>query len=161
MQMHTVMKGPVSYTHLDVYKRQDLSSFITNAQPFLEGVQKIDASSLEGVEKLVSIILALTGAGILDGLTSWLTGGSSIVKFGKQLAEFGPYLSEYANSVKGLDETAIQTSVTAASALSELAEALPNSGGLIGLFAGENDIDTFGEKLPAFGEGLSLIHIYF
>lgn len=133
----------------------DLSSFITNAQPFLDGVQKIDASSLEGVEKLVSIIMTLTGAGILDGLTSWLTGGSSIVKFGKQLAEFGPYLSEYANSVKGLDETAIQTSVTAASALSELAEALPNSGGLVGLFAGENDIDTFGEKLPAFGEGLA------
>ena len=46
-------------------------------------------------------ILILTAANILEGLTSWFTGGSSMTKFGKELAEFGPYRNYY-ESIKVL-----------------------------------------------------------
>ena len=38
--------------------------------------------------------------------------------------------------------------------LAELASKLPNSGGLAGWFAGENDMTAFGEQLVPFGEAL-------
>lgn len=71
----------------------DLSNFMTNIQPFVDGARQIDASVMDGVNALAGAILALTAANILDGLSSWFTGGSSIVKFGEELAEFGPVLN--------------------------------------------------------------------
>ena len=132
----------------------DLSSFMTNATPFLEGAKMIDESSLDGVRALIDIIMALTGANILESLTSWVTGESSLEKFGEEIAAFGPNIKAYADSVKGLDATAVEASINAAKCLSELANNLPNSGGLVGWFAGENDIGTFGEQLIPFGEGM-------
>jgi tape measure domain-containing protein len=132
----------------------DLSAFMTNALPFIMGAKMIDSSSLEGVRSLVDIILALTGANILEGLTSWFTGGSSLTKFGEEIAAFAPSIKSYADTVKDIDASAVEASVNAAKCLSELATNLPNSGGLIGLLAGNNDIGAFGEQLPKLGAGL-------
>lgn len=132
----------------------DLSVFMTNIQPFIEGAKQIDPSAMDGVKSLVGVILALTGANILEGLTSWLTGGSSLTKFGEELASFAPNIKMYADTVKGIDASAVQASAIAAKSLSELASNLPNSGGLAGFFAGENDIGDFGAQLVPFGIGL-------
>lgn len=132
----------------------DLSVFMTNIQPFIEGAKQIDPSAMDGVKSLVGVILALTGANILEGLASWLTGGSSLTKFGEELAAFAPNIKMYADTVKGIDASAVQASAIAAKALSELASNLPNSGGLAGFFAGENDIGDFGIQLVPFGIGL-------
>ena len=132
----------------------DLSSFMTNAMPFIIGAKMIDAASLEGVRSLVDIILLLTGANILEGLTSWFTGGSSLTKFGEEIAAFAPSIKTYADTVKGIDAAAVEASASAAKCLSELASGLPNSGGVVGWFAGENDLDVFAEQLPKLGTGL-------
>lgn len=132
----------------------DLSNFMTSVQPFLDGAKAIDPSALEGVKTLIGIILALTGANILESLTSWLTGGSSLTSFGQEIAAFGPYMKAYADAIAGIDASAVTASATAATALSELAANLPNSGGLVGWFAGENDLGAFGTQLIAFGQGL-------
>ena len=132
----------------------DLSNFMMNIQPFINGASMIDSSTLDGVKSLVGVILALTGANILESLTSWLTGGSSLTKFGEDLAAFGPNMKAYADSISGIDASAVEASANAARALSQLAANLPNSGGLVSWFAGENDISTFGDQLIPFGEGL-------
>ena len=132
----------------------NLSQFMTNLHPFIEGASMFDASTLEGVRALVDVILALTGANILDGIASWITGESSLTKFGEEIAEFGPYIKQYADSVQGIDASAVEASVNAAKCLSELASNLPNSGGLAGFFAGENDIGNFGAQLIPFGIGM-------
>lgn len=132
----------------------DLSAFMTNIQPFVEGARRIDSASFEGVKALAGIILTLTAANILDGLTSWFTGGSSLTKFGEELATFGPHMKQYSDAVKGIDGSAVEASAIAAKSLSELASNLPNSGGLVGWFAGENDIGQFGEQLIPFGKGM-------
>ena len=132
----------------------DLSAFMTNAMPFIYGVKLIDSAALEGVKSLVGVILAITAANVIEGLTSWITGGSSLVTFGEEISEFAPYIKQYADTVKGIDVSAVEASATAAKCLSELAKNLPNSGGLAGWFAGENDIGTFGEQLVPFGEGM-------
>ncbi len=39
-------------------------------------------------------------------------------------------------------------------AMAEMASTIPNSGGSSAFFAGENDMDAFGEQLVPFGEGM-------
>ena len=132
----------------------DLAAFMTNAMPFIEGVKMVDAATLDGAHALVNLVLALTGTSILERLTSWITGGSSLVKFGEEIAAFAPHIKTYADTVKGLDVSAVEASVNAGRCLSELANNLPNSGGLVSLFAGDNSIAEFGEQLITFGEGM-------
>ena len=128
----------------------DLSAFMMNAMPFITGAKLIDSAALDGVKSLVGIILALTGANILDSLTSWFTGGTSLAKYGEEIAAFAPYIKTYADTVKGIDGSAVEASANAAKALGEMAANLPNSGGVAGWFAGENDLGKFGEQLVPF-----------
>lgn len=51
----------------------DLSGFMTNIQPFIQGASAIDPSMMDGVKALAETILILTAANILEGLTSWFT----------------------------------------------------------------------------------------
>ena len=132
----------------------NLSAFMTNLSPFIESAKNLDGSILTNVQTLAETILLLTGAGIIDGITSWLTGGSSLSSFGEQLIPFGEAIKEYGDAVAGINTSGIQQSVDAGKALAELANALPNSGGVAGFFAGENDIDEFAEKLVPFGEAI-------
>lgn len=133
----------------------NLSMFMTNLTPFIEGAKMLDESVLTNVQTLASIILALTGAGILDAVTSWLTGGSSITDFGQQLAAFGPFIKQFADSVAGIDVESVSAAANAGKMMAEMAKTLPNSGGIAGFFAGENDMGAFGSQLVTFGEGIA------
>lgn len=133
---------------------QNLSDFMNNARPFFDGISSIDSSALTGVGTLASAILVLTAANVIDGLTSWLTGGNALVQFGQELAEFAPYFSTYYESIKGVDGTVVEASANAALALAEFANKIPNMGGLASIFAGENSLVSFAEQLTEFGPAL-------
>ena len=133
---------------------KSLSEFMINAGYFFEASKGIDESAMNGIKSLASAMLTLTGAGILQAATSWLTGGNKMIEFGEQLAEFAPYLNKYAKAVSGINVKAIEESGKATKALADVANAIPNTGGLASAFTGNNDIDTWGKKLPAFGRAL-------
>lgn len=133
---------------------KDLSAFMINAMPFITGAKLIDSKVADGVKSLAEVILILTGANILNGLTSWITGGTSIVDFGKDLAKFGPYFKQYYNSIKGINGDVVQASANAAKALAEMASNLPNKGGIVSWFTGDNDLASFGESLVPFGKSM-------
>lgn len=133
----------------------NLSEFMEHLQPFMNSVSKIDESATVGAKNIAETILILTAADIIKGLTSWLTGGSSLTSFASQLEPFGSAMAAYSDAVKGIDSEAVQNSAIAGKALAELAAELPNSGGVVGFFVGNNDMDVFAEQLPAFGDALS------
>ncbi|WP_301889666.1 tape measure protein [Bacteroides caecimuris] len=132
----------------------DLSAFMMNIQPFIEGAKSIDASMMEGVKALSETILILTAADILQGLTSWFTGGSSLSDFAEELVPFGTAMKSYSNAISGINPETVTASATAAKALAEMASNLPNSGGVVGWFMGENDMDEFAAQLVPFGEAM-------
>jgi tape measure domain-containing protein len=132
----------------------NLSMFMTNLSPFIEGAKNIDGSVLSNIQTLTNTILALTGAGLLESITSWLTGESSFAQFGTQLKVFGEAIKGYGDTVSGIDTSGIEASVAAGKALSELAKTLPNSGGLAGMLAGNNDIGDFGTQIISFGNAI-------
>lgn len=132
----------------------DLSAFMTNVQPFIEGATQLNPSMLDGVKALAETILLLTAADILNGLTSWLTGGSSLSDFATQLVPFGEAMRDFSIAIAGMDGELVANAATAGRTLAEMAATLPNSGGVIGFFTGENDMSAFGAQLIPFGEAM-------
>lgn len=133
---------------------KNLSDFMDNARVFFNGVPKLDESSLSGVKALAETILILTAADILQGLTSWLTGGSSLSSFGNQLVPFGESMRDFSHAISDMDGEVVANAATAGKALAEMAATIPNSGGAIGFFAGENDMRVFGKQLVSFGDSM-------
>lgn len=132
----------------------DLSAFMTNVQPFIEGASKIQPSMMEGVKALAETVLILTAADILQGLTSWLTGGSSLSEFGEELVPFGEAMRDFSLAIGNMDGEVVANAAVAGKALAEMASTIPNSGGLVSFFAGENDMEAFGNQLVPFGEAM-------
>lgn len=132
----------------------DLSAFMNNVQPFLQGASQIQPSMMDGVKALVETVLILTAADILQGLTSWLTGGSSLSKFGEELVPFGEAMRDFSLAIGNMDGEIVANAATAGKALAEMAATIPNTGGLVSFFAGENDMTAFGKQLVPFGEAM-------
>ena len=132
----------------------NLAEFMTRATPFFEGAKLIDSSALDGVLKLAAVILALTAADILQGLTSWFTGGTSFVDFGQQLADFAPYFAKYYETIKDIKPDVVEASANAALALAQMANTLPKQGGAVEWFTGKNSITEFAKQLVPFGEAM-------
>ncbi len=134
---------------------QNLSMFMEAMEPFIANAKNIDAGSMDGIGTLAGAILKITAADVLSGISSWIKGSSSMATFTSELVVFGRGLKDFADTLVGVDTNTLTTASEAGKALAEMAKAIPNSGGLAGLFAGNNDIDKFGENLVSFGKSIS------
>ena len=132
----------------------NLASFMTNLQPFIDGAKLIDESVVTGVKSLVGIMLAVTGANLLESITSWVTGGSSVSQFATDIVVLGQGLKGFSDSVAGVSAENVTAAANAAKALADMTAVIPNEGGVVSWFVGENSISKFAEELPTLGQGL-------
>ena len=132
----------------------DLSAFMRNAREFIDGAKLVDSSVVEGVRSLVDVVLAITGANIIQGITSWLTGGADIETFSEQLPILGDGLKGFSDSLGDISPENIVAAASAAKALADMTSSIPNEGGVAAWFAGDNSISKFGNELPELGKGL-------
>ena len=134
---------------------QNLADFMTKAQTFFDAVTSIKPESVQGVAILTDAISTLVGSSFLDGLTTFFSGKSSLVEFGKQLAPFGDNLKAFSDAVADVKPEAITASAEAAKGLADLANNLPKQGGWAQTILGtREDIATFGTQLTTFGRCL-------
>lgn len=136
---------------------KNLTDFMNNARGFIEGANSIQPGSMEGVGELTSAILKLTAANLLNSISNFLGifgGDNSMAKFGSELTAFGMAMKSYGQQVAGLDSAAITASVAAADGLVQLAQKVPNMGGLVSFFTGDNGMAQFGSELTRFGSAL-------
>lgn len=132
----------------------DLSNFMTNIQPFLDGISSINSAMINGIKSLTEVILLLTAANVLDGISSFLTGGRSFSRFAKELKPFGEAMTEFSKEVEGINSDTISSAAIAGKALTELAATVPKTGGLISWFTGNNNMGAFGVQLSLFGRAM-------
>lgn len=132
----------------------DLSAFMNNVQPFIQGASQIQPSMMDGVKALAETVLILTAADILQGLTSFITGGSSLSKFGEELVPFGEAMRDFSLAIGNMDGEIVANAAIAGKALAEMATTIPNTGGVVSFFTGENDMTAFGKQLVPFGEAM-------
>lgn len=134
----------------------ELKQLGTGLKDYGDSVSGIDTSGLDAsvdvAEKLTSVAEAVPNEG---GLISKLVGENSIAKFGSELKQLGTGLKDYADSVSGMKTDGLQSAIDAATDLAELAEILPNTGGVISWFTGDNDLADFGDGLQQFGDAFN------
>ena len=106
----------------------DLSDFMTNIQPFLDGCKGVDESVKTGVQNLAAAMIAIGGAEIVTAISSWFVGDNPISKFADDIGTIGTALNNFATSISGFSETDnanITNATNAAKGLAELVKAVP------------------------------------
>ena len=132
----------------------DLSAFMKNALPFIVLSRMVDPAAMEGCKTLAEMLLILTAADMLDGLTSWLTGGVSFADFGDQLVSLGPSIASFANSVNGINTESVKAATDALKAIIGMANDIPNEGGWAAKLLGDNSLAAFSPQMTTLGNGL-------
>jgi tape measure domain-containing protein len=131
----------------------DLSNFMTNLQPFIEGAKNIDSNVIAGVGYLSAAIIAISVADLINGITSFLQFGSSLADLGTELSKFMVNVLPFvlgANLIKPEMLEGIRT-------LSEVILILSAAGvlnGLASLFGEATSLASFGEQLPDLGKNI-------
>ena len=139
--------GGISFAKLAT----NLSLFGIGIQPFLKSMQGIKPEMVSGVKNLAQAILVLTAADMLDSITSFIFGDNSMEEFANSLEGLGDGLSKFSDKVSGIKPDKVKAGSEALKCIAEAAATLPNSGGVVGFFAGENDIQNFTVHLPDVG----------
>ena len=135
---------------------ENLSSFMENLEPFIEGSKQIDGDTVSGIVNLTKAVAAISGANFLDKLTMSWNGETSIEQFAEKLDVFSDAILDFSDKMSGttIDLEAINQTVKAGEALAGLAEVIPKTGGLKQVFGGENDLAEFGTQLYTFGTAI-------
>lgn len=133
----------------------NLSLFMVGLQPFIDGAKQLSGDTLDGVKSLVAMIAMITAASLLESITSWLTGSSSIDKFASQILVFGNAIVAFSNVVSGkIDKKSVNAAANAGAMIAKMQETLPGTGGVVQWFTGEKNMEDFGNQLVAFGKAI-------
>lgn len=137
----------------------DMNDFADQLIPFGKAMKEY-SDAVEGINADAVTNSAIAGKAIVElantlpnsgGVVGWFLGENDIGDFATQLSPFGKAMKEYSEAVEGINADAVTNSAIAGKAIVELADTLPNSGGVVGWFTGNNDIGEFGEQLIIFG----------
>lgn len=133
----------------------NLSDFMDNLSGFIDGAKNIDETAMNGVKSLVSMLGMISAQNILEGISKWLTGESSMDVFKERLEGFADAITGFSDKVKDhIDEPSVTAAANAGKALAELNKSLPNTGGLLQKLIGIKDMGEFSNKLQGFGEAI-------
>jgi len=133
----------------------ELNAFAPALVDYATKVKGLDGAVIENSTKAATCIKEFaTNLPPHDGLVQKFTGDATLSSFAEEMKAFAPALVEYANIVKGLDVDVVTKSTAAAETLSALEAGLPDQGGVVSWFAGDNTLETFAKELPNLAIGL-------
>lgn len=133
---------------------QKLSDFMISAMPFIVGAQMVNENVVNGAKYLAVSILALSGANLIDSITTLLSKGKSFSELGTELSKFILNAMPFIMTLSIVKPETLDGAKSLADALlvfttSGLINALGSK-----LFGNVNYSDL-GSKLGALGTGLS------
>ena len=134
----------------------NLSNFMTNFQPFIDGAKSIDSSMVTNLETLAAAIMVLTTSKVIDGIANFLGMNQTWDEFGQELVAFAPYLVEYANSLSGVNNADLTAAANAASLIGDFVSKVPREGGALQALIGEKHLSSFGQELAEFGPNFKI-----
>ena len=136
---------------------EELAAFGPSMKAYSDSVTGIDNDAVQASANAAKLLSEMVKNLPKEG--GWLNkifGETDAATFGEQLEAFGESLMAYGKAVDGIDAyiDGIEESIDAGKALTELAEAIPESGGFLQDFIGEKSFEDFGSELEGFGKGL-------
>ena len=139
---------------IDVFGKK-LATFGHRFAEYSEAVKDVDGDVVEKSSKAAkSVVEFAKNIPNSGGVASWFAGNNDIDVFGRKMATFGANFAQYSNYIKDIDADIVTKSSNAAASIVEFSNQIPNSGGMVSWFTGDNAIDKFGGKLVTFGQKL-------
>ena len=134
----------------------NLSQFITNLQPFLDGVSKVKPDTVIRIGSLAAGILVLTAANFIAGLGNLLSLGNSLPKLGRDLSLFMTNAKPFIDSAILISPNMMQGVQSLANAIMVLtgANILKSMSSLFTWFTGDNSFEKFGKEIASLGTGM-------
>ena len=133
---------------------KNLNEFVKNLGTFSDSQVGSVTAAGNAIKGLAEASKQIPNEG---GLWSWIAGDNSIGKFSEYLPEVGKNLANMATQLQSFTEDqvgSIKNAGLAIAALAEAANKIPNTGGIVSWFTGDNDISTFTDKLPGVATNL-------
>ena len=134
----------------------NLSQFMTNLQPFLDGVSKVKPDTVIRMGSLAAGILVLTAANFIAGLGNLLSLGNSLPKLGRDLSLFMTNAKPFIDSAILISPNMMQGVQALAGAIMVLtgAQVLKSISSLFTWFTGDNSFEKFGNEIASLGTGM-------
>lgn len=132
---------------------ENLSAFAKNATDFIDMLDKVDSSKIDGVKNLVDVVTTLGAAQIgnaLSGLNNqngyeWFKDALNQISLGFDA------LSTNMKSVSITDVNKVTKLTDAMDTVAEFATKIPATGGTLQEFFGSKNLNSFGQGLASFG----------
>ena len=133
--------------------------------PFGEGLRDFSATVSGKIDNEAVVAACEAGKAIAEmastlpnegGVLGWLVGENSLGVIAPQLVPFGEGLRDFSAAVKGkIDVDAVMAAVECAQAIADMSNTLPNQGGIVAWFTGDNKMEDWAPQLKPLGEGLA------
>lgn len=150
--------GTVSFNYNTNWGKlgKGLPEFGSQLASFATNISELSSDSLSAtrIAAQMTTILAELKLPNDGGALGWLVGDNNWSTFGKGLVDYGKALMGFSEAVAGLTpeyQGYIQTAVGISENLTELLNAMPNSGGKIAELLGDNTWVTLGQGLVQYG----------
>ncbi len=139
----------------------DLATVAQGLIPFASGLKSASllfkdvdydavAAGAEAATLLFSVEIPNQG-----GFVGWIVGNNDFGTVSEGLVEFGKALVSYSNSVDGIKPDAIIAANNAIRPVFEMANLIPNQGGVLKEYTGDNTLKEFAKQLPDFGKNIA------
>ena len=114
----------------------------------------IDADAFQNIIDATTKLSELQGSlERVGGVISWFAGENDLGTFGTNIGLFADGMLKL-SECKALNPETVMSLVRSASALSKLEESLDDIGGVVGWWAGNQDLGTFGTNVGLFADGM-------
>lgn len=128
-----------------------LAVFGLGAKKFTEAIDGIDSSSVEAAESMADMLLALSKADLLSGITKIFGGQLDFSTMSENLVSFGEAVVSFSDTISGkIDVASVEAATSAGNMLVALNKSLPRSGGWVQDIIGEKDFDKFTTACASF-----------
>lgn len=145
-------------------QKTDLAAFGRQLVPFGQSIARF-SSEVEGKVNGEAVQAAANAGKIMADFAKTLPKTGGVIQdffgetmdmgtFGKNMEKFGLHLAVFAYLVKDVNGDVVKNAADAGSAMAELNDKLPKTGGALQSFLGETDMKDFGNKMVAFGTAL-------
>lgn len=134
----------------------NLSQFMTNLQPFLNGISKVKLDTAVRIGSLAAGILILTYSNFITGLGKLLSIGNSFPKLGRDLSLFMINAKPFIDNAILINPNMMKGVRSLANAIIVLtgANVLNSMSNLFNWFTGDNSFEKFGKEIASLGTSM-------
>lgn len=130
---------------------------------FADNCKDINTEGLDaGCKAIEALVEASTKIPNSGGLFGGIVGNNDWTTFGKGLADLGSAIKSFSESGTGINETGLDKACKATVALAKASDEIPNSGGALAVFIGDNTwsdmsagLEDYGKALTAFSKAVA------